>query len=326
MPLRYLKASLLCLWLPWVAEAGTAFPSSPLIEKKAQFWEKIFSSYGSHQIVVHDKDDMGLILGVINLRAQGYLNRNSPGADNFAELSMRRYKETVQTFAERGAAARLESPLSKTIWKAYANRPESRRRLLQGKVDIRGQGGLADTFADAFQTSELYLPRMEKIFREHGLPPELTRIVFVESMFNLDARSKVGASGFWQLMPKTARAYLRVNRHVDERNSPLKATKAAAKILRANYQELQNWPLAITAYNHGLGGMKRAIRQTGSRKLSVIIEDYQSPSFGFASRNFYAEFLAALRTHEYHQDRRISKVGRKGKEKSPNRGEALSLD
>lgn len=305
--MRFIRTTLFCLWLPWVAEARTAFPTAPVIEERTQFWEKIFTKYPSHQIVVHDKDDMNLILGVIQLRSWGFDSIDSPGAERFVEESMRRYDDTVRGFATRGAEMRNEHALAASIWKACSH-PEARQRLLRGQISVRGQGGLSDTFAAAFRTSELYLPRMERIFREQGLPPELTRLVFVESMFNLRARSKVGASGFWQLMPKTARAYLRVNRYVDERNSPMKATEAAAKILRANYNELQNWPLAITAYNHGLGGMKRAMAQTGSNKLSVIINDYRSPSFGFASRNFYAEFLAALRVHGIHQDRSSGKT------------------
>jgi membrane-bound lytic murein transglycosylase D len=279
-----------------------AFPTSPIIETRVQFWEKIFARYPSHQIVIHDRDDVNLILGVIQLRTQGFDSVDSPGADRFIEDTLRRYAETLKGFKERGAVMRNEHALAAAIWNA-CNTPAARQRLLRGRITLRSQGGLADTFQDAYRTSELYLPRMERIFRSHGLPPELTRMVFVESMFNLQARSKVGASGLWQLMPRTARAYIRVNRRVDERNSPYKATQAAARILRQNHKALGNWPLAITAYNHGLGGMRRAVKQTGSRRLTDIIQEYRSPSFGFASSHFYAEFLAALRVHAQLKDR-----------------------
>lgn len=304
--MRYIRTALFCLWLPWSVEARTlaAFPSSPVLEPRVQFWEKIFARYPSHHIVIHDKDDLSLILGVIQLRSQGFESIDSPGADRLIQNTLRLYGETLQGFKERGAAMRHEHALAASIWNA-CDTPAARRRLLEGRINLRSQGGLSDTFKDAFRTSQLYLPQMERIFRDHGLPPELTRLVFVESMFNLKARSKVGASGLWQLMPNTARAYIRVNRHVDERNSPLKATRAAARVLQQNYNELRNWPLAITAYNHGLGGMKRAVVQTGSTRLSDIIEDYRSPSFGFASSNFYAEFLAALRVHGQHKERSL---------------------
>ena len=65
-----------------------------------------------------------------------------------------------------------------------------------------------------------------------------------------------------------------------------------------NYRELGSWPLAITAYNHGALGLQRAARQVGTDDIGEIIKRFQSPSFGFASRNFYAEFLAAANSFE----------------------------
>jgi membrane-bound lytic murein transglycosylase D len=94
-------------------------------------------------------------------------------------------------------------------------------------------------------------------------------------------------------MPSTGKQYLRIDRAVDERYDPWKSSEAAAKLLRANYKVTGAWPLAVTAYNHGAGGMMKAAKQLGTKDISVIIDRYQSPSFGFASRNFYTEFLAA---------------------------------
>src|SRR5690606_34483740 len=87
--------------------------------------------------------------------------------------------------------------------------------------------------------------------------------------------------------------FMRVSHHIDERNSPYKATHAAAKLLSSNFRLLKSWPLAITAYNHGPGGMQKAVRTVGSNNIDTIIRNYEAPAFGFASRNFYAEFLAA---------------------------------
>ena len=117
-------------------------------------------------------------------------------------------------------------------------------------------------------------------------------------MFNLKARSKVGASGIWQFMPDTARNFIYVTPLVDERNSPYKATRAAAQLLLSNYRTLGSWPLAITAYNHGALGMARAVGQVHSDDMGEIIKRYESPSFGFASKNFYAEFLAASNIYD----------------------------
>lgn len=98
-------------------------------------------------------------------------------------------------------------------------------------------------------------------------------------------------------MPSTARLYLKMELEYDERFNPLRATEAAARLLTANYKSLATWLLAITAYNHGAAGMRRAVRTTGSRDLGRIVTRYRSRSFGFASRNFYAEFIAATRVY-----------------------------
>jgi membrane-bound lytic murein transglycosylase D len=72
--------------------------------------------------------------------------------------------------------------------------------------------------------------------------------------------------------------------------------------LKENYEALDSWPLAITAYNHGRAGMARAVRETGSSDIGVIVKRYRGPLFGFASRNFYAEFLAALAVERSYKD------------------------
>ena len=138
------------------------------------------------------------------------------------------------------------------------------------------------------------MAHMRKIFSARGLPVELTYLPLVESSFRNDARSFRGAVGMWQFMPSTGRLYMRVTRLVDERRDPLEATRAAARLLQDNYRELGTWPLAVTAYNHGRAGMRRAVRRLGTRDIVTIIARYRGRTFKFASKNFYAEFLAAV--------------------------------
>jgi membrane-bound lytic murein transglycosylase D len=85
-----------------------------------------------------------------------------------------------------------------------------------------------------------------------------------------------------------------VGQLVDERLDPYTSTRGAARFLRENYEMLGTWPLAITAYNHGPYGMKKATQQLGTKDIAIIIQRYDGRSFGFSSRNFYPEFLAAL--------------------------------
>jgi len=143
---------------------------------------------------------------------------------------------------------------------------------------------------------------MEQIFvQEYGLPKELTRLPFVESSFNYTAYSSVGAAGIWQFMPRTARSHrMMVGRYVDERRDPIKATKAAAEYLRSAYSSLGSWPLAITSYNHGVGGVRSKVRKAGTSDLAAIIEDQSERYFGFASTNFFPEFLAAVEIFDQH--------------------------
>lgn len=295
---KILALALISLCLTGPLSAADDFPTSPLLEENISFWQKIFTRYTSAEAVVHDLDRPHLILGSFEIAPSGLGPRFKATIAERIDSELDRYDEALEDFATQGDKARRLSSLHEKIWGLYHRNTDDQQRLLSGAIELRTQGGLSDTFVKAFATSELYLPRMEKIFRAQGLPPQLTRIVFVESMFNLKARSKVGASGLWQLMPAAARPFLTVNQRKDERNSPYLATAAAARILRSNYQALGTWPIAITAYNHGLGGMRRAMAQTGSRELSDIIASYSSPSFGFASQNFYAEFIAAWRTHK----------------------------
>ena len=117
---------------------------------------------------------------------------------------------------------------------------------------------------------------------------------FVESMFNYRARSNAGASGVWQFTRATGRMYLQMDSAVDARSDVLLAAEGAAKLLADNYRRVESWPLALTAYNHGISGMVRAVRQLGTRDIGVISEKYRSRTFGFASRNFYSEFVAAV--------------------------------
>lgn len=175
----------------------------------------------------------------------------------------------------------------------YHKRAIQRNRGLVSD-QIRVQRGVADHFAAGVARSGRYMPHMREVFAEEGLPEELTYLPLVESSFRMDARSFVGAVGIWQFMPATGRRFMRVTRELDERKDPWEATRAAARLLRQNYRALGTWPLAVTAYNHGQAGMARAVRAVGSTDLAAIIERYRGRTFGFASKNFYAEFLAAV--------------------------------
>lgn len=175
---------------------------------------------------------------------------------------------------------------------------EDRNKYWHVARALRTQRGQRDFIASGIQASGRYLPAIKKSFRDQGVPEELANIAFIESSFNLAAYSKVGAAGVYQIMPATGKQYMIIDDLIDERRDPIKSGLAAAKLLKLNYKLTQRWPLAITAYNHGVGGINRAIKTVKSREIIDLINNYNGRAFGFASKNFYTGFLGLLDTLE----------------------------
>lgn len=174
---------------------------------------------------------------------------------------------------------------------------ERARIAAANNVDIervKAQRGVKERTAAGIKRSGRYIARIQQIFIDRGLPPELTYLPIVESSYDIGARSSVGAVGIWQFMPRTGREYMRVNSLIDERRDPIESSRAAATYLKQAYETLGSWPLAITSYNFGQGGMARAVAEVGSENLVDLIEKYDHPYWGFAPKHFYAEFLAAV--------------------------------
>ncbi len=166
--------------------------------------------------------------------------------------------------------------------------------------NIHTQRGIKERFRDGVIRSGRYVSSFQKIMEGEGVIPELALLPLVESSFQ-NAKSKAAALGVWQFTRSTGRLYMRVNGKTDERLDPLKSTRAAAKLLRDNYRALGSWPLAITAYNHGRAGMQRAKDEVGP-DISQIINEYRGPVFGYASMNFYTEFLAAVDVYNHYEE------------------------
>src|SRR5690606_30685137 len=180
-------------------------------------------------------------------------------------------------------------------WKMFESVTEENKFIEASKKGrLRFQLGQSDRFIQGIYYSGRYIREIEEIFKEYNVPKELTRLPFVESSFNIRARSKVGASGIWQFMRSTGRLYMKVNATIDERNDPIISAHAAAKLLRQNYKVLESWPLAVTAYNYGAAGMKRIVEKAGTKNLAEIYGTNPTTRFGFASESIYTSFLAAI--------------------------------
>lgn len=283
-----------------LGEVADRFPSKGL-EHQIEFWKLVFGKRNGREVMIHDVDDLRLVYhlevfdrGIIGDAAEGkrqreFLLRRIKAIGE--QIRGMKHKELTELNPEQRSFHKLLTTYG------YPIQPDVLDRLSR---NMRYQRGVADRFRDGLVRSGMYMPWIEKVFSEHRLPLELSKIPHVESSFDYNAYSKAGAAGIWQFTRGTGKNYMQIGTHIDERLDPIRATEAAAKLLSENYRDLGNWPLAITAYNHGKNGMMRAKREHGPDLLNII-RNYRSKLFGFASRNFYAEFLAALyiaRNHE----------------------------
>ena len=266
-------------------------PRPPELKRDVDFWIRVYSEITTLQGFMHDERNLAVVYETLDL---------PPGVPGSASrrqaLSAARARwheaigEAIDALESQRAPATVDARRVLELWGGEA----SAARLREARNEVRFQLGQADRFRAGIVRSGAWEPHIARTFGELGLPRELAALPHVESSFTPTAYSKVGASGLWQFMRSTGRLFMRVDDVVDERLDPFRSTEAAARLLANNYRLLGSWPLAITAYNHGPAGMRRARTAMGTDDFGIIARRYRSPSFGFASRNFYPSFLAAL--------------------------------
>jgi membrane-bound lytic murein transglycosylase D len=270
------------------------FPRPAAIEARVRFWARVYSEVETNEGFIHDNRDLAVVYDVVRW-PKGLSERQASAR---YEAAKRQYRNLLLRLAKHPHDA-----LSAEERRVLALFPNgvSRERLEQAAEGVRFQRGQADKFRAGWIRSGQWEPYIQQVLRERGLPLQLAALPHVESSFDPNARSHAGAGGLWQFMPSTARMFkLRVDPIVDERFDPWRATQGAAALLANNHRVTGTWPLALIAYNHGPGGPLRAIRTLGTRDIGVILDRYEGPSFGFASRNFYPSFLAALEIDRQH--------------------------
>ena len=137
---------------------------------------------------------------------------------------------------------------------------------------------------------DLYLPVMSQIFTDEGVPHELLSLALIESGYNKEARSHVGAVGMWQFMKSTAKIYGLNVGHEDQRKDPILSTIAAARHLHDLYVLYKDWYLVLAAYNAGPGALSRAMQRSGSNDFWKISKKGKLTK---QTRDFIPRFIAA---------------------------------
>ena len=268
------------------AWSSEAFVRPAELRADVAFWRRIYTEVSTNGGLIHDPYELGVIYEALKF------------PDEMPPASVR----NISTMPRPGTAASwIALPPARLIWaprrsgcwhcglRVRTSCVSSRRRR-----KFVSSWDNPDRFREGILRSGAYRAHIADTFERTGLPRELAALPHVESSFNTYAYSKVGAAGMWQFMRATGRRFLRIDNVIDERLDPYRSTQAAARFLEQNYIVLKSWPLALTAYNHGTAGMRRAQEQMGTSDITTIVRKYNSRSFGFASRNFYVAFLAAL--------------------------------
>jgi len=282
------KALLLLIFLTFCdfSAAEETFPLPVELQPDVDFWIDVFTKYGDDEGVLHDNRHLAIVYDRLAMPENLGRRERQRRVDK-----RRKVLQAVLRSLASGKRDKLTAEEARVLalWPADVNNSS----LSDAADRIRYQQGLKNRFRQGLQRSGRWRDHVIREFSALNVPIEIAALPHVESSYNPDARSHVGASGIWQFTRSTGRRYMRVDHVVDERNDPFAATRAAGRLMAYNYSITGNWPMAITAYNHGLGGVRRAMREYGDTAYVDILRKYDGRTFGFASRNFYVAFVAA---------------------------------
>ena len=260
-----------------LAQDPALFPRPAELEPAISFWVRVYTEVDTQSGFLHDSQHLDVIYTDMRLNRSAIEPRRSQIQEDLRVLAT----------GERGQLTASQSEIL-ALWPIDV----SNQTLRAAASNVRWQLGQSDRFLGGLQRSGAYRQHINNVIREKGLPAELGVLPHVESSFNPGAFSSASAAGMWQFTRATGQRFMRIDHIVDERMDPYTATSAAMSLLEYNYSVLGTWPLALTAYNHGAGGIARAVRETETTDIEKIVANYKGRSFGFASRNFYAQFLA----------------------------------
>lgn len=278
----------LCLSFGLIARAAEDFPIPVELKQDVAFWVNVYTKVDTLSGHIHDAYHLGVVYETLTLTGQRRTDEKT------LKAAKARYAAILDRLAGGRTDLNAEEQRVLDLWGPGI----TSGKLRQAADNLRFQRGQADRFRRGLIRSGEWLEHIRTILAERNMPAGLAALPHVESSFNPDAYSSVGAAGIWQFTRSTGRRYLHIDYVVDERMDPFAASSAAAQLLEHNHQLTGTWPLALTAYNHGASGVRRAVKQVGTSDIDTVVRKYQGRAFGFASRNFYVSFLAAKEVSE----------------------------
>ncbi|HTO52655.1 MAG TPA: LysM peptidoglycan-binding domain-containing protein [Myxococcota bacterium] len=271
------------------AAATDTFPEPPALAPAVAFWVRVYTEATTDGGFLHDAYLMDVVYQ--HIRFEGETRPRE--RERIVEHAKSQVRDMLDWLAGGGTPRDDHEQQVMRLFTVALGHAPTAGDLRDARDNVRFQLGQRDKFREGLVRSGAYESQMRAVFRDQGMPEDLALLPHVESSFNVRAYSKYGAAGVWQFMRGTGRRFMKVDYVVDERLDPITSTRAAARLLKENYSILGSWPLALTAYNHGAGGMARAVKRLGTDRIDEIVLRYDGRTFGFASRNFYTQFLAA---------------------------------
>jgi membrane-bound lytic murein transglycosylase D len=289
------------------------FPVTKFYYPNVHFWFLIYTQFDSDSVVIHDKSNLSLIYKILdfsNLKKKG-LPKNTLYVLQ-QKISNERLRDLREDFDQLITNPFSLTPRSKRLLRVFENagillpvgQQERIKRFKHLKNNLRTQTGQRNFIREGIVRSLPYKTFLTRFFKDKQLPTELLAIPFLESSFNPKAESKASALGIWQFMPLISSYYVpRSKDHFDYRFNIGVASVAAAMLMSENYRILKSWDLAVTAYNSGTKHLLKTKRHLArSVGLEDVITHSDSKHFGFASKNFYSEFLALVHTLAYREE------------------------
>lgn len=289
------------------------FQVTPFYYPNVNFWFMIYTQFESNTVVIHDKNNLSLIYKVLDFSSLHH--KKLPKNTLYVlqqKISMEKMDDLKKDLDELAKDPYSLSPMAKKMYRlikqANVQLPikKSERSMFFNKLkhNLRTQTGQKNFIRDGVIRSLPYQKFIQRYFDSHGIPSELFSIPFLESSFNPKAQSKVNALGVWQFMPLIASYYVPTKGHADYRSNVGVASLSAGFLLSENFKIMKSWDLAVTAYNSGTKHLLKTKRELKTKDVNLekIIRHSDSAHFGFASKNFYSEFLALAHTLAYREE------------------------